>query len=202
MKIVASPVAAHVGQSFGSLALRQKVDATDYFMDLLKTYDEKIRWVATVANDRPKVLRQLLKKPYNFPGFSDAGAHNRNMAFQHAHLCLIRDSHIHDDAMPVQEAVYRLTGELADWLGIDTGYIEEGKKADICIIDPDKLASDLSAPIERPDPKANGEMRMVTESGAVVSHVIINGKFAKRDGELSNDLDKEPFGRLLRSQLN
>ncbi len=202
MTIVDSPVSAHIGQSFGSLALKQNIDATEYFMNLLETYDEKVRWVSTIANDRPKILHQLLNHPFNFPGFSDAGAHNRNMAFQHAHLCLLRDAQKYEDMMSVERAIYRLTGELAVWLGIDTGFIKENTIADICIIDPHRLDSDLSPALERNDPKANGHMRMVTDSGETVTHVIINGKLAKENGQLSHDLDKKKFGRLLRSKLH
>jgi N-acyl-D-aspartate/D-glutamate deacylase len=51
--------------------------------------------------------------------FSDAGAHVRNMAFYNMGLRLLR--HVYDAQkagtpfMIIEQAVHRLTGELADW---------------------------------------------------------------------------------------
>ena len=70
-------------------------------------------------------------------GFSDAGAHLRNMAFYNIGLRLLR--HVRDAEragtpfMTVEQAVHRLTGELADWYRIDAGHLRVGDRADLVV---------------------------------------------------------------------
>ena len=73
-------------------------------------------------------------------GFSDAGAHLRNMAFYNFPLRLLkrtRDAHrAGKPFLTIERAVYRLTGELAEWFGIDAGTLRQGDRADFVVIDP------------------------------------------------------------------
>lgn len=199
MTVVAAPDIALAGHSFADLAARAGADPVDYFLDALEKFGEKIRWHTVVANDRPAVLRDLLTRPFNLPGFSDAGAHNRNMAFQHAHLCCLRDALLYDDGLSVERAVHRLTGETAAWFGIDRGTVEAGRVADLCVIDPEKLKTDLGQPREMIDPRFDGEMRMVVDSGGAVPHVLVAGRFLKQDGVLAEDAGRKRFGSFLAS---
>lgn len=201
MRVTAAPDNALVGFSFAELATMHDADPVDYFLDSLMRFGEAIRWHTVVANDRPAVMRQLLAQPYNLPGFSDAGAHNRNMSFQHAHLCCLRDALVHGDALNVEQAVHRLTGETAAWFGIDRGIVQPGKIADLCVIDPEKLKTDLGQPLEILDPRLDGEMRMVSDSGGAVPHVLVGGRFLKRDGRMAADAGRVRYGRLLASTL-
>ena len=41
--------------------------------------------------------------------------------------------------MTVEQAVHRLTGELADWYRIDAGHLRVGDRADLVVIDPERL---------------------------------------------------------------
>lgn len=199
MRVTSAPDATLAGHTFAELAQRAGQDSIDYFLDALVQFGDTIRWHTVVANDRPAVLRQLLAKPYNLPGFSDAGAHNRNMAFQNAHLCCLRDALVHGDSLSVEQAVHRLTGETAAWFGLDRGTVAIGKVADLCVIDPAKLKTDLSEPIELLDPAFDGEMRMVTASGGAVPQVLVGGRFLKRDGALVATAGSSRFGRFLAS---
>lgn len=201
MRVTAAPDNALVGFSFAELAAMHHADPVDYFLDALMRFGEAIRWHTVVANDRPAVMRRLLAQPYNLPGFSDAGAHNRNMSFQHAHLCCLRDALVHGDALNVEQAVHRLTGETAAWFGIDRGIVQPGKIADLCVIDPEKLKTDLGPPREILDPRLDGEMRMVSDSGGAVPHVLVGGRFLKRDGRMAADAGRVRYGRFLASTL-
>ena len=85
------------------------------------------------------MLRRLAVQDGLQMGFSDAGAHLRNMAFYNCGLRLLR--HVRDAQitgkpfMTVERAVHRLTGELADWYGLDTGHLRVGDWADLVVID-------------------------------------------------------------------
>lgn len=199
MTVTSAPDAMLAGHDFAALAAMHHSDPVDYFLDSLQRFGEGIRWHTVVANDRPEVMRRLLAQPYNLPGFSDAGAHNRNMAFQHVHLRCLRDALVHGDALNVEHAVHRLTGETASWFGIDRGTVASGRVADLCVIDPEKLKTDLGEPREYLDPRFDGEMRMVVDSGGAVPHVLVAGKFLKRDGELAADAGQSRYGSFLAS---
>ena len=199
MWVTEAPDSSFVGKSFKEIASMKKKEPIECFLDLLLEYDDKIRWHTVLANDRPSVLRKILKAPYNIPGFSDAGAHNRNMAFQHAHLRLIKDAMEHDDGLSVPEAISSVTGKVGAWLGLDCGTVKVGKKADLCLLDPEKLKTDLSRPKEVNDPLLEGEMRMVVESGGVVNKVFVSGREVFDKGAFAGFYGKEKVGALLRA---
>lgn len=199
MQIVGCPDAALIGQSFADVALRRGQAAVDTFIDLISEYDEHIRWHSVIANDRPAEMRRYLQHPYIQLGFSDAGAHNRNLAFQNSHLWFLRDCLLHRDALPIEKAVWRITGELADWFGMDAGYLQEGRVADVLVLDPHALKADLSGPQETTDPRFDGAMRMVTRSGRAVQQVIVGGQRVLDQGRPHPEFEQRRFGRLLRS---
>lgn len=199
MQIVGCPDAALIGQSFADVALRRGQAAVDTFIDLISEYDEHIRWHSVIANDRPAEMRRYLQHPYIQLGFSDAGAHNRNLAFQNSHLWFLRDCLLHSDALPIEKAVWRITGELADWFGLDAGYLQEGRVADVLVLDPHALKTDLSGPQETTDPRFDGAMRMVTRSGCAVQQVIVGGQRVLDQGRPHPEFEQRRFGRLLRS---
>ncbi len=85
-------------------------------------YGKSLRWHTVLANHRPEAVKRIMKEPATLVTFSDAGAHIRNMAFYNfplRFLKLVRDSERRGEAfMPLEQAVWRLTGELGDWFGI------------------------------------------------------------------------------------
>ena len=198
MWIVSAPDASMVGKSFRQIAKEKGADEITLFMDLMRDHDRDVRWKTAVTNDRPGPRRELMASPYTLPGFNDSGAHNRNMAFQDGALQMLAQMQAHPETMTMERAVHRLTGETAAWFGLDVGTIAEGKVADITIIDPAKLQTGLSEPIELVDPRLDGEMRMVKRSDEVVRHVIIAGREAFTAGVFAKDLGTTRFGRLLR----
>ena len=119
-EIVACPDASVVGKSFGQVGLdRGGLHPVDAFLDLVLEHGRALRWRTTISNHRPEVLKKLARDPGIQMGFSDAGAHLRNMAFYNMGLRLLR--HVRDAElagkpfMTIEKAVHRLTGELADW---------------------------------------------------------------------------------------
>ncbi len=207
MWVVNSPVPSHVGKNFEQIAKEAGKDPVEHFMDLLEEYDTHIRWKCETSNHRESVRMELLSSKHCFPGFNDSGAHNLNMAFHDGGLQLLRQALNHPDIMPIETAIHRLTKEPADFLGIDAGDISVGKRADLIIIDPTRLESDLNTePVEDYHPQFEGSYRLIKRSGKVVQHVFINGNEAYTNNGVvafHEDLGKKKiFGQLLRSNWN
>ncbi len=207
MWVVNSPVPSHIGKNFEQIAKEAGKDPVEHFMDLLEEYDTHIRWKCETSNHRESVRMELLSSKHCFPGFNDSGAHNLNMAFHDGGLQLLRQALNHPDIMPIETAIHRLTKEPADFLGIDAGDISVGKRADLIIIDPTRLESDLNTePVEDYHPQFEGSYRLIKRSGKVVQHVFINGNEAYTNNGVvafHEDLGKKKiFGQLLRSNWN
>ena len=203
MTVVKCPDQSLVGHTFQELADSNKNgrDSLDYFMDLIIAHDTDLVWKCTAANHRDKVRVGLLAHEATIPGFNDSGAHNVNMAFHDGSLQALRQSLEHPDIFPIEKAIHRLTKMPCDWLGIDAGSLEVGRRADLCVIDPTLLSSGLTEePIEDYHPSLNGAFRYVKRSDGVVNHVFVNGEKVFSDqGGFTPDLGKKKYGQLLRS---
>jgi len=201
MTITKCPDESLVGRTFQDLADESGQDGLDHLMDLIVIYDTNLIWKCTAANHRDDVRVKLLAHESTIPGFNDSGAHNVNMAFHDGSLQALRQSLDYPSIFPIEKAIHRLTKMPADWLGLDAGSIEVGRRADVCILDPSKLNSGLTQePIEDYHPSLKGAFRYVKRSDGVVNHVFVNGN------ELFNDLTgfsagvgNQKYGQLLRS---
>ena len=170
-------------------------------MDLIVKYDTDLVWKCTAANHRDKIRVQLLAHESTIPGFNDSGAHNVNMAFHDGSLQALRQSLEYPDIFPIESAIHRLTKMPADWLGLDAGSIEKGRRADVCVLDPSKLNSGLTQePIEDYHPSLNGAFRFVKRSDGVVNHVFVNGEEVFNDQSgFAAGVGNKKYGQLLRS---
>lgn len=197
------PDASLVGRNFAELARERGVHVVDFFLDMVVAHGRALRWFTVVGNHRKDRLREMVKSPHALITFSDAGAHIRNMAFYNLplrFLKLVYESQGQGEpVMSPERAVHRLTGEQADWLGIDAGYIREGDRADITILDPQGLDQDLEQ-VEWAEMENFGLERMVNRVPGCVKHVLINGRAAVTDERIEPELGKQVgFGQFLRA---
>ena len=89
--ITECPDGSVIGKTFGQVGVeRGGLHPVDAFLDLVLEHGDKLRWRTTISNHRPKVLDKLTSDPGVQLGFSDAGAHLRNMAFYNFGLRLLR----------------------------------------------------------------------------------------------------------------
>ncbi len=183
-EIVACPDPSVVGQSFADVAASRGIEPADALLDLTVEHGARLRWRTVVANDREEVLDRMQRSPNVQIGFSDSGAHLRNMAFYNAGLRMLERVH-QRRSMPVETAVRRLTGELADWYGLDAGYLSTGKRADIAVIDPAGFDGSSAAYAEAPYPGAPSVKRMVNRNDDLVSATVVNGQIVYSDGEFA-----------------
>jgi N-acyl-D-aspartate/D-glutamate deacylase len=204
-EIVECPDSSVVGKSFGQVGVdRGGLHPVDAFLDLVVEHGNGLRWRTTISNHRPELLKKLAVEPGVQLGFSDAGAHLRNMAFYNFGLRLLR--HVHSAAeagtpfMTTEHAVHRLTGELADWYGIDAGHLRIGDRADLLIVDPAHLDEQLDAYSEAELEQFGGLSRMVNRNDQTVRAVMVNGELVFDNGLPTDILGHRRVGRFLRSR--
>jgi N-acyl-D-aspartate/D-glutamate deacylase len=197
--IVECPDESLIGKSFGQIADERGLHPLDAFLDVLVENGERnVRWTTTVANHRPKQLNKLAAEPSIHMGFSDAGAHLRNMAFYNYALRLlkrVRDAErAGEPFLTVEHAVHRLTAEVADWFGADAGTLREGDRADFVVIDPAGLDESVDGYHEEKVPFYGGLSRMVNRNDAAVVATGVNGTVVFREGQF-----REGYGTTVKS---
>jgi N-acyl-D-aspartate/D-glutamate deacylase len=202
--ILECPDSSVVGKSFAEVAAERGVEGIDVFLDLVVAHGKKLRWYTIMGNDRPQWLEKIVSHPDILIGFSDAGAHLRNMAhynFPLRLLKLVRDAEQRGEAfMTPQRAVQRLTSEIGDWLGIDAGTLAVGKRADVVVVNPDALDESLDAIHEQEVPGFNGLRRLVRRNDDAVDAVLVAGQVAVRSGQLESDVGQgRRYGSVLRA---
>ncbi|GGO70070.1 hypothetical protein GCM10012276_07770 [Nocardioides deserti] len=203
-EIVECPDASVVGKSFGQVGVeRGGAHPVDAFLDLVLEHGTALRWRTTISNHRPKILQKMAQTPSIQMGFSDAGAHLRNMAFYNVGLRLLK--HVHDAEkagkpfLSVEQAVHRMTGELAEWYDLDAGHLRVGDRADLLVVDPERLDASLEEYAEAPVDQYGGLSRMVNRNDATVPLVMVGGRTVWRDGRAADVLGRERTGRFLRA---
>lgn len=200
MTVVSSPEPSQAGKTFAELAHETGKDSVDVFMDLMAEHGSLLRWKTVVGNDRAGPRHKLLKHPGIIPGFNDSGAHNQQMAFQDGSLQLLRQVVENPGMMSIEHAVHRLTGETADFLGVDAGTLREGDHADLVVINPENLKTGLGDPVEHFDEAFGGAMRLVRRSDGIVRLVVVGGKIVMDENGFVSDYGRKCTGRLLRAQ--
>lgn len=199
--IVSCPDASLVGKSIGEVADARGAHPVDGFLDLVVEYGRALRWRTTIANDRPAELAWMMNDPCALIGFADSGAHLRNMAFYSFPLQMLR--RVRDaNSMSIERAVWRLTGEIADWLDIDAGHLRLGDRADVVVLDPTALDGRLDVYHEAEMDGFPGLVRMVNRSDGIVKSVLVNGRVAFDDHGPVAELGQERgFGGFLAASV-
>ena len=186
--IVECPDETLIGKSFGQIADERGLHPLDAFLDVLVENGERtVRWTTTVANHRPKLMDKLANESVIHMGFSDAGAHLRNMAFYNFPLRLLKRVRYAQDAgqpfMTVERAVYRLTAEVAEWFGLAAGTLREGDRADFVVVDPEGLTDAVDGYHESTVPFYGDLSRMVNRNDDAVVATGVGGMVVFRSGE-------------------
>jgi N-acyl-D-aspartate/D-glutamate deacylase len=203
--IVECPDKSLIGKSFGTIAEERGLHPLDAFLDVLVENGERnVRWTTIVANHRPKQLNKLAAEPSVHMGFSDAGAHLRNMAFYNFGVRMLKRTRDAYRAgapfLSTEHAVHRLTGELAEWFGIDAGTLREGDRADFVVIDPAGLNESVDGYYEEEVPFYGGLRRMVNRNDEAVVATGINGAVVFRKGQFRDGYGQSvKSGRYLRA---
>jgi N-acyl-D-aspartate/D-glutamate deacylase len=202
--IVQCPDPSLNGRSFREIAETLGKEEIDHFLDLIAQYGNDLRWYTVVGNDREEELNWIVQHPDCHIGFSDAGAHLKNMAHYNFGLRLLK--FVGDRSMKGQktltigQAVKKITKDLANWFLLpNLGVIEPGKRADLLLINPAGLDNQLAEMVEAEMPELPSFKRLVRRNDNAVPLVMINGNIAWQNGKKATDLGRsQQFGQLIR----
>lgn len=176
------------GMTIADVANERKLDPFDAIYELLLENDAHVRMAYFTINesDMMNILSDPLtmcgtdgyhifnRKPYEAP----PSAHPRMISTFPRHLRLTREK----TSLTIAQAIRRVTGMPADRHGLKSvGYIREGMRADICVLDWEELG------------ETNDYMHPYRPNKGI-EHVFIGGKHALKNGCATG----EKGGRLLK----
>ena len=138
-----------------------------------------------VINADKQAVAKIVSHPLCHFGASDAGAHITQFCGTGDTSHLLEHYVRETNTFTLEEAIHKMTGELAeDWGLNDRGSLKVGKAADITIFDP----SDVTAGQEEFVDDFPGEARRYTRRSKGYKAVIVNGEPAYLDGEYVENL--------------
>jgi N-acyl-D-aspartate/D-glutamate deacylase len=169
-----------INQRVVELAAERECTPLDVVLDISLDDNLQTRFWSVLANDDPDAIAWLLPRDNVLLGLADSGAH----VSQLCDACFATDllgNWVRDkEVMPLERAIYKLTGEPARVYGLhDRGTISEGKAADLCVFDRETVAP---GPLHRVyDFPANGE-RLTADAPVGMTHTLVNGVPIRVDG--------------------
>ena len=169
------------GVSLAELADRRGSHPLDVALDIALADDLKTRVTVTFGNDDPDAVALLLQEPGCVLGLSDAGAHVGQMCDSIMPLDFLANWVRDRKLMSPEEGIRRLTGELADLIGLhQRGYLREGLAADMVVLDWDRLSPGGTHRVA--DFPAAGS-RVTADDPSGLRHIVVNGVPIRRDEE-------------------
>jgi len=189
--ITQCPDRSLVGRSVASIAAERDQHVVDTFLDLVMEHGQAMRWHTTVGNHRSKAMDFLVRRKGVTIGFSDAGAHLRNMAFYNFPIRLlerVRDAEATSKRpfLTLEQAVWKLTGELGDFYNLDAGRLQVGARADLVVLDPEGMHG--TSDYHEAYMDEFGLSRMVNRNDAAVPATIISGRLVSEYGQIAAGL--------------
>ena len=191
--------AAHpelVGRSVASIARDRGCTPFDVVADVALDDDLLARFEVTFANNDEAGIALLVQGEGCIMGLSDAGAHISQICDAVMPTDFL-SSWVRDKAvMPIERGIRKLTGEIADVIGVDRGYVRVGSPADIVVFDLDQLSP---GPLRRVRDMPAGGERLVADAPTGIDAVLVNGVPIRLDGKPLDQLLEEYPGAVLRS---
>ena len=181
------------GRTVADIARERGKDGVDTFLDLTLEDDLDIEFVLAQFNTMVPRLQELLVDPHVLIALGDGGAHV-DMLCDAGYPTYLLGTWVRErQAMPLEQAIARLTAQPADLFGLnDRGRLRPGNAADIAIFDPATVGSAHRG--ERRHDLPGGAKRMVMPSRGVL-YTIVNGEVVYAEGRLSGATP----GQVLRS---
>jgi N-acyl-D-amino-acid deacylase len=126
-----------------------------------------------VMNADQEAVARLIDHPLCHFGASDAGAHITQFCGTGDTTYMLQHYVRESGRIPLERAVYRMTGEVAeDWGLTDRGTLVEGRAADVVIFDLDKVAITKNEFVD----DFPGEARRYMRRATGYEQVIVNGE--------------------------
>jgi N-acyl-D-aspartate/D-glutamate deacylase len=185
---------ASEGRAVADLAAERAQHPLDVVLDLAIA-DIEARFSVTFANDDLDGVSTLLTTEGCVLGLSDAGAHVSQICDAPLPTDFLGRWVRDRDLMPIEAGVRRVTGELADLLGLaDRGRLVPGAAADVVVVDWEALDP---GPTRRVRDLPGGGDRLVADQPRGIVHILVNGVPITADGHRTvSELDRMP-GQIL-----
>jgi N-acyl-D-aspartate/D-glutamate deacylase len=169
-------------------------DPLDTFFELALEDDLNIQY--TMQQYHEEGIRRLITDPRTMIGLSDGGAHV-NMLCDAGYCTYLLGTWVRErQALPLEQAVKRITSEPADLFGIkDRGRLQVGRPADLAIFDERTVGSAKRARMQEDLPGGGRRLVMPAEG---IEYTIVNGKVLYEHGKHSGAMP----GQVLRSGAN
>lgn len=182
------------GMTIREIAAQQGKRIIDAFLDLAIAENLDTQFVQLIRGFDREVMSHILNYPNAYIGLSDAGAHVQfrgNYGYCSELLGYwVRKQKI----MSLEQAVKRLTFDIAHGFGIyDRGLLRPGMAADLAIFDPETIQS---LPEEKVHDLPGGAWRM-KELAVGMHYTVVNGEVLLEQGRHTGALP----GRMLRNSL-
>jgi N-acyl-D-amino-acid deacylase len=173
-------VAALIGKSILEIATARGAEPSDTMLDLAIEDGLEALFDFPVMNQDPDAVRPLVTDPRFLIGLSDGGAHVDQLCDAGYATYLLGKWVRQWEALTLERAVHRLTGEVAQLFGIpDRGRIAAGAAADLVLFDP---ATVDDVPPEYVHDLPNGAKRLIARARGVDA-TIVAGQVVYRDGK-------------------
>jgi len=183
------------GRRVGAVAAERDQDAFATLIDIVVADDlATVLWPIPPDGDDAswELRRQVWGDDRAMLGGSDAGAHLDRMCGAPFPTRFLGDCLRGRKLVPVERAVQLMTQVPADLFGLrDRGLLADGFHADITIVDPDTVGSELAELVH----DLPGDSPRLTADSIGVVRVLVNGTVTVVDGKATGDL----AGRVLRS---
>lgn len=138
-----------------------------------------------VINADKQAVAKIVSHPLCHFGASDAGAHITQFCGTGDTSHLLEHYVRETNTFTLEEAIHKMTGELAeDWGLNDRGSLKVGKAADITVFDPTEVTAGQEEFVD----DFPGEARRYTRRSKGYKAVIVNGEPAYLDGEYVENL--------------
>jgi N-acyl-D-amino-acid deacylase len=186
-----------IGLSVGAIAGQRGCTPFDVVCDVGLDDGLETRFTVTFANDEEDGVSLLLQSEGCIMGLSDAGAHVGAICDAVMPTDFMANWVRDRQVLPLETGVRKLTGELADVLGLDRGYLRAGYPADVAVLDLDALSP---GPIRRVRDMPAGGDRLIADEPSGIDWVLVNGTPIREEGKpLADQLSRLP-GSILRSR--
>ena len=175
------------GQYLGAIAQEENKELGEVILDLSirDNLDTEFQ-LQNVINADKQAVAKIVSHPLCHFGASDAGAHITQFCGTGDTSHLLQHYVRETSTFSLEEAIHKMTGELAvDWGLADRGTLEEGKAADIVIFNSETVSVGKEEFVD----DFPGEARRYVRKSEGYDVVIVNGAIAYQDGRYTETLN-------------
>ena len=182
-----------IGESLAALAEAEGVHPVELWMRVTLESDGQALFHVRFFNHNLNDVSRFLAADWVLPGIGDAGAHVSQIMDSGWTTFMLSHWHRDQAVFSLPEAVRKLTSAQARVIGVDDrGTLATGKRADINVIDIDRVA-ERHPQLVHDFP--GGAPRLIQRSAGYLA-TVCNGSVILRDGELTG----ARAGRVLRNR--